>query len=575
MSGRWRGVSLAKAPPAALALLCLILALLSAPAAAQVFNGMGDIPSRAQAEQIPAALEPPSAVDRRTGTNGPVEQKSTLDEEEIPPFGADLFTGGFRGPRASGLNPTYRILPGDRVTLRAWGAVEIDQVLPVDAQGNIFVPYVGPVHVQGVSNSELNARVKAAIQQIFTDNLSVYTNLQGVQPVAVFVTGYVNKPGRYAGNPSDSVLYFLDQASGIDEDTGSFRRIHILRHGKTIAAADLYDFLTRGALPRPQFQDGDTIVVEPRGPVVTVAGDVAQAHRYELDGEAQLGDELLDLVQLNPGVSQALVTGVREQGPFSAYFTLQEFQGSELRAGDDIFFTADQHADAIVVQIEGSYKGPSRYVVPKDATLKQLLNIVPVDSALAAVESVSIRRESVAERQHQALEDSLRRLETTYLGASSSTAEEARIRVQEAELIQDFVKRAREVEPNGRIVVAHMGQVSDIRLQDGDVITLPERSDSVLISGEVLVPGAMVYTEGRTALDYIERAGGFTEHANRDDVLIIRQNGEALPASDVALRSGDEILVLPKAPTKNLQLASTLAQILFQAAITTRVVLGL
>src|SRR5699024_1041779 len=134
---------------------------------------------RDEAEQIPAALESPSAVDRRIGTYGPVEkksaldgkQKNALDKEDIPPFGADLFTGGFRGPRASGLNPTYRILPGDRVTLRAWGAVEIDQVLPVDAQGNIFVPHVGPVHVQGVSNSELNDRVKAAIHQIFTGNL--------------------------------------------------------------------------------------------------------------------------------------------------------------------------------------------------------------------------------------------------------------------------------------------------------------------------------------------------------------------------------------------------------------------
>ncbi|MDN5850800.1 MAG: polysaccharide biosynthesis/export family protein, partial [Nitrococcus sp.] len=169
MSAQRRAALFVGAPPAAIALVCLILGLLSAPAAAQVISGMGDLFSADKAEEIPAALEPPSAVDRRTGTHGPVEQQSALDdesildEEAIPPFGADLFTGGFRGARGSGLNPTYRILPGDRVTLRAWGAVEINQVLPVDAQGNIFVPNVGPVHVQGVSNSELNARVKAAI----------------------------------------------------------------------------------------------------------------------------------------------------------------------------------------------------------------------------------------------------------------------------------------------------------------------------------------------------------------------------------------------------------------------------
>ncbi|MDN5850290.1 MAG: SLBB domain-containing protein, partial [Nitrococcus sp.] len=414
----------------------------------------------------------------------------------------------------------------------------------------------------------------AAIHEIYTDHISVYTNLQGVQPVAVYVTGFVEKPGRYAGNPSDSMLYFLDQASGIDEATGSFRRIRVLRDGQTIAEADLYNFLVSGTLPRPQFQNGDTIVVEPRGPVVTVAGDVAQAHRYELDGKARLGYELLRIVQLDPGVSNALVTGVRAQGPISAYLTLQEFRSSELRAGDEVFFTADQHAEAIAVQVEGSYLGPSRYVVPENATLEQLLNVIPVQPTMAAVKNVSIRRESVAERQREALKESLRRLETTYLGASSSTAEEARIRVEEAALIQDFVKRARQVDPNGRIVVAHDGEIRDIRLQDGDVITIPERSDSVLITGEVLVPRAMVYTEGQSARDYIERAGGFTDRADRDRVLVVRQNGEVLPASDVALRPGDEILVLPEAPTKNLQLAKTIAQILFQAAVTTRVVLG-
>ncbi len=54
-----------------------------------------------------------------------------------------------------------------------------------------------------------------------------------------------------------------------------------------------------------------------------------------------------------------------------------------------------------------------------------------------------------------------------------------------------------------------------------------------------------------------------------------RANGEVRDAGDITLRAGDEILVLPKAPTKNLQLASTLSQILFQIAVTTRVALDL
>jgi protein involved in polysaccharide export with SLBB domain len=552
----------------------LLFGMLPALAAAQAVSGMGDLPQNERAEALPQEIEPPSPVDWSTGTHGPVP-RGRADPSVVQPFGANLFNGGFRGARASGLNSTYRILPGDRVTIRAWGAMELNTVLPVDAQGNIFVPSVGPVQVLGATGLDLDRLVKAAISQVFTDNVSVYTNLQGVQPVAVFVTGYVNGPGRYAGNPGDSLLNFLDQASGVALATGSFRNIRVMRDSNAIAEVDLYDFLLNGAMPRPQFEDGDTIVVGPRGPVVTVTGDVAQPFHYELDSPAISGAALLGLAELSPGVSHALVRGVREQGPISRYLPIDDFRSDEVRAGDEVLFSIDQRADTMVVQLEGSFKGPSRFALPKGARLLEFLDGVAVNPETADVTSISIRRESVAARQRQSLEDSLRRLETTYLGASSATAEEARIRATEAELITDFVKRARQVEPSGRMVIAHDGKLADIRLQDGDIITIPDRSDSLLIAGEVLIPQAMVYAPNRSAVDYIERAGGFTERADRRRILVVRQNGEVVPARGVTLKPGDEILVLPEAPVKNLQLATTIAQIVYQIAIATSVAINI
>ncbi|MFU8814640.1 MAG: polysaccharide biosynthesis/export family protein [Pseudomonadales bacterium] len=559
-------------------MLMLMLSVLPALVLAQAVSGMGDLPQGERAQALPPELEQPSGVDWRTGTHGPVPEagrNASRDASDVQPFGANLFTGGFRGARASGLNATYRILPGDRVTLRAWGAMELNSVLPVDAQGNIFVPSVGPVAVLGATGQELDHLVKAAISEVFTDNVSVYTNLQGVQPVAVFVTGYVNAPGRYAGNPGDSLLYYLDQAAGVSQATGSFRNIRVLRDGEAIAEADLYDFLLSGTLPRPQFEDGDTVVVGPRGPVVTVTGDVAQAFHYELETPALSGAALLQLAELSPGVSHALVRGVRDDGPFSRYLPLEGFRDDQVQAGDEVLFSADRRTDSIVVQIEGSFQGPSRFAVPKGASLMELLDGIPVNPAMADVGSISIRRESVAVRQRQSLEDSLRRLETTYLGASSATAEEAQIRAVEAELIQDFVRRARQMQPSGRMVIASNGRLSDIRLQDGDIITIPERSDALLIAGEVLIPQAMVYVPNRSAKDYVERAGGFTERADRSRILVVRQNGEVVPARGLTLRPGDEILVLPEAPVKNLQLAATIAQIVYQLAIATSVAINI
>ncbi|MGP9646319.1 polysaccharide biosynthesis/export family protein [Halomonas sp. AOP42-C2-23] len=513
-------------------------------------------------------------ADWRSGTYGPVTLP-LQDTDTLPPFGANLFTGGFRGAMGDGLNPDYRIKPGDQVTVRAWGAFEFDRVLPVDAQGNIFIPGSGPINVEGQSSQEVDNSVRSAITSVYPDNVEVYTNLQGVQPVAVYVTGYVENPGRYAGTPNDSLLYFLDQSGGIDQDLGSYRQVRVVRDDRTVATVDLYDFLINGVIARPQFQDGDTIVVEERGPAIAVGGDVHRAHRYELVGNQLSGAELINLARLKSGVSHVLLRGDREDGPIAQYFPIDMFYGQTIRSGDEVFFSADQRSETIVVEVEGSYYGPSRYALPRNARLSELLDAIAVPENMTAVESVSIQRESVRQQQAEALEDSLRRLETTYLGAESRTDEEAKIRLQEAELIERFISRARDLEPSGRLVVANSDGISDIRLQDGDVITIPEISDSVLISGEILVPQAVVYRPGMSVIDYVQGAGGFTVRADEDQILLVRQNGAVEHASNSPLRPGDEILVMPAAPIHNLQLAATLTRILFQIAVTTRVALDL
>ena len=501
----------------------------------------GSLPSNQEAEAIPDKLEPEPQTIWSTGTYGPTDADDPSGE--ITPFGSYLFAGGFRGVRADGLNPNYLIAPGDRITLRIWGSIDVNRVMPVDAQGNVFIPSVGPVKVQGVTHSKLDDTVRRAVQTIYPENVYVYTNLQGVQPVAVFVTGYVKTPGRYAGTPNDSILYFLDQAGGVDSKLGSYRKIRIIRHGKTIAHVDLYDFLLSGSLTRIQFRDGDTVIVEERGLKVTVVGDVERTHHYELHSNELQSGALLKLARLRADVSHVLLRGVRSTGPISAYYPLADFSSAVLHDGDEVLFSADQRDKSIVVQLEGSFFGPSRYVLPKDAMLHELLDAVEVPESLTDVSSISIRRLSIAERQKKSLTESLRRLETTYLGAPSSTPDEAQIRVREAELINNFVERVSKIQPTGRLVVSQNGNIFNTRLQDGDVITIPERSDSLLVSGEVLMAQSLVYSPRMEAMDYIQKSGGFTQHADKERILVVHQSGEVSEATGAKLKPGDEILL--------------------------------
>jgi len=491
------------------------------------------------------------------------------------PFGSNLFSGGFSNDREDGLNPNYVLQPGDRVSVRIWGATEFNESLTIDPQGNIFLPTVGPIKLAGVRNQDLNARVDQSVGTVFTDNVRVYTSLDGSQPVAVFVTGNVVNPGRFAGIPSNSVLHFLDRAGGVDPARGSYRDIRVLRDGELMIEVDLYDFMREGRLESVQFRDGDTILVGRRGSTASVSGDVANPAQFELAAKEVPGATLMSLAQLMPGVSYVGVSGIRHGRPYSVYVTVKDFQNLQIADGDVVSFRADQHDSVIVVDVEGSHLGPSRFAVPRDTRLHELLDYIEVDGVLANVAAVSIRRKNIALRQKVALQESLQRLEARYLTASSQTDTESAIRSQEAQLIGQFVQNAREVEPNGRLVVARNGDIANILLQSGDTITIPSRSDSVLLSGEVLVSQAMLIEPGARARDYIKRSGGFSQQALRDRIVIVHANGEVSSEKNPRVRAGDEIIVLPKVPVKNLQIASTIVDILYKIAIAASVAVQL
>jgi protein involved in polysaccharide export with SLBB domain len=66
---------------------------------------------------------------------------------------------------------------------------------------------------------------------------------------------------------------------------------------------------------------------------------------------------------------------------------------------------------------------------------------------------------------------------------------------------------------------------ADIELRRGDIITIPKRPGSVLITGQVYNATALVFTPGKTAAWYLGRAGGTNGTANRKEIFIIRANG--------------------------------------------------
>ncbi|MBO4368580.1 MAG: SLBB domain-containing protein, partial [Desulfovibrio sp.] len=493
----------------------------------------------------------------------------------LRPFGSDLFLGNFAGTWQSGIQPKYTIQPGDRIMVRLWGAVTFDGVVVVDQQGNIFIPEVGPITVEGVTNAGLQRAVDQQINEVFTQNVEAYVDLLSSQPVAVFVTGNVLRPGHYAGGPGDSVLYFLDRAGGILPDSGSYRHIEIKRGRRLIASVDLYDFLVNGTLPGVQLEDGDVILVGKRGPGVSAMGLIRQQARFEFESSKgrQTGKKLIAMAQPQPGATHVSVSGTRNHARFNTYMTLEEFESFAVYDEDIVEFHADRPGSTIMVGCAGAIASSSRYAVRKGCTLRDLLYYVGVDKATADCGAVYIKRRSVAIQQKKAIEDALRNLEKSVLTARSQSVDEARIRVEEAALVQDFVKRASLVEPDGVVVVSRKGELKNPILEDGDIIYIPHKSDLIQVVGEVAIPKAVVYDAKMSVNDYVENAGGFTDRANKSTVLVMKPNGEIGKVATLGIAPGDQLMVMPMYDSKAVQAIKDIVQIIYQLAVSAGVVL--
>ena len=494
----------------------------------------------------------------------------------LQPFASNLFEGRFASTFSDTASSDYVLAPGDRIVIRVWGVRAYDDVLVVDQQGNIFIPEVGPVHVGGLKNGQLLGTVRSAISRVYTNNVQVYVNLQSAQPVAVYVTGFVNHPGRYAGGSVDSVLSFVDRAGGIDPARGSYRHIEVIRGGKSIAKLDLYLFALQGKVPQLRLKDGDVILVNEKGVSVSAYGLLREEAQYEFSKPAAAkGSGLIELASPLKNVSHVSVTGTRNQAPFNRYFTVEAFRDFKLADGDIVEFVADKPGETIMATVTGAITGASRYPVKKTVKLRELLRQVEVEPELAATEAVYLRRKSVARDQKAVIQDSLHRLEKAALTATSATPEEATVRVEEAKLIQDFVKRASVLEPDGVIVVSRGGQVNDIWLEDGDEIVIPQKSNVVQITGEVVMPKSIAFEEGMSLDDYLAAAGGVSDRGDEKNILVAKQNGEVGLAEHLGVNAGDRILVLPKVDVKSMLLAKDLMTIVYQIAVATKVAVDL
>lgn len=145
----------------------------------------------------------------------------------------------------------------------------------IGPEGNIVVPQVGILSLQGLSLEEAQEKIRLALSRI-TINPIVIVSLAGTRPVQVTITGEVFRPGIYPVTSGIPRIADTLPLAGGSTLTADLRQVQVRRKlidGSIILQnIDLYAALQNGgSLPSLRLQDGDAIIV-PRREVGTEEG---------------------------------------------------------------------------------------------------------------------------------------------------------------------------------------------------------------------------------------------------------------------------------------------------------------
>jgi protein involved in polysaccharide export with SLBB domain len=426
--------------------------------------------------------------------------------------------------------PDYVLGPGDSLILNMWGGRSSRLSRVIDRQGQVDLPEAGTVMIDGLTMAQAEAAIQKALDTQFNGE-HVEISLGRLRSVRVYVVGDVQRPGAYDVSSLSTPLGALYAAGG-PTSHGSLRILRQYRGKQLVRQFDLYDFLLRGVRTNDdRLLPGDTILVPPTGPQITVEGAVRRPAIYELNGEQGLS-QVLDLsggLLVSANLKQIRVERI-EAHESRTMFNLQipdgrdeiekELAAFKVQDGDDVVISQIMPYNDQAVYLEGHVFHPGKYPYQDGMTITDILH--------------------------------------SYQDMMPEPSDHAEIiRLQPPDLKPEAI--------NLNLHDVLIGNES-IPLHPFDLIRIYGRYEidapNVTIQGEVIRPGKYPMSEGMTAADLVRLAGGFRRSAftNEADLssysvqdgqrvlinhtdFVVQKAVDGDKNSDIVLKPGDVVSI--------------------------------
>lgn len=504
-------------------------------------------------------------------------------------FGSELFTTNsmvfepnLRIPAPAG----YILGPDDEIVVSIYGYSEKKYNLKVNELGEIYIPNVGPVFVNGLSIEEAGKKIQSKLastiyRAINSGQTKVQVSLGKIRSIRVTVIGQAKKPGTFTVS-SLTTLYNILYLCGGPTAMGSYRNIEIIRGNDVKRTADLYDFLVDGnKKDNILLQEGDVIRIPYYENRVTLTGNVKREGKFEmLDTET-----FRELLKFSGGFTddayRGAVTVIRITDTAKKIIDLpaSEYDTFNANGSDEYVIGKLQEEFGNRIYITGSVQRPGPYQLTPGLTVKDLIEKAGGLTVDAYTQRVSIFRylkNKIPTILSINLDSVLNNDKTFYLGKNDSLAvhsifefndknyisvegnvrKPGTVEWREHLTLNDLLLAvggltdsgdSSNIEISRRIKNANVAQANhnesqvfnidltsqdetqkDVYLQPFDMIivkTLPGYTlqRSVLVLGEIKSPGRYSLEKSADRIsDVIERAGGFKAAADSTSITIRR-----------------------------------------------------
>ncbi|WP_423736746.1 SLBB domain-containing protein [Chitinophaga caseinilytica] len=390
----------------------------------------------------------------------------------------------------------------------------------------------------------------------------------------VRISGSVFHPGEYALEPNMTVADLIRKASGVKEDAvptkaiifrlkedytpvgmsfnledvlAGKKQVPLVREDSVVIYSKL---LTReefkvkisGEINNPGYFDySDSLRIED---LILMAGglrDAASLKRVEVSRRIKSPDVRLG--------DTATITATVVQ--FDINSDLNSTNGFVLEPFDEVIVRRSPlYTEQATVTINGEILYPGTYVVQsKRETISDLLKRAGGLIPEAYPEGAVLQRRTFVNSSDSALLEN--KLQVYFNNLRDSTDTHA---VQSA-----MARKEQLVGINLNQIINYPGSKYDLFLEEGDIIRIPKKLQTVQLFGEVYFPKKVRYDKNIRFRDYIRGAGGFTSQALVKRSYVIYANGEVKSSrsflffnSFPKLKPGAEIYVPKKGSRKGM-----------------------